>query len=222
MKRVKRVALALVASALLIGCDPESVSVDVPLSAIERVKTGQTVYVEAEVVYSVDSSSQKEVPRIKAAIERHFGSAPCRVAYTPATPNGRLRTTFLVPLSSSTSLDGLDARDQAAPFMLVYDRAGGKLSQVLLRRNLSRLNSRLSDISLEIEADLGAGPFTFRLLNDIGKSVSATSYAAWVDGAPIPVGKTRIGEMTTILFNKGTSNTPDFWHEEAPFILLGE
>ena len=47
MKQMSKVAIGIVALGLMVGCEPDKITVEVPVSAIGKARNGEVVYLKA-------------------------------------------------------------------------------------------------------------------------------------------------------------------------------
>ena len=214
-------AFALVVAMLLVtGCEPDKITVEVPVSAIQKAKQGETVYLKARangVSEIVPDDISKKKDQIRQVIEKNLGKGG-RMSIKSKSDSGlSFSAQWKIPLFQ----DGhLPADGNSYPMWLVLTKESDRLTLVSNRQCLDAMNEQLDSVDFMMDkiSELGMTDIVFD--NDTDKEFRYTIYGAFINGDSKVscTQKVAVGDESTVSFGRKSSDS--IWHDTHPVVFL--
>ena len=219
MKRTIKVVTAIIMFGLIIGCEPDKITVQVPVSAIAKARNGEIVYLKASANGSpeiVPDSVTKKKDQIQHIIEQALGKGS-RVTMQKRSAGVSFSAKWKVPLFKQ----GQHTKEcEEYPIWLVLTKEEDRLMLISNKTRIDAMNKKLDNLDFMMEeiSELGMTEFVFD--NDGDLSFSYKVYGAFIDGkAKISwTEKVTPGDESTVAF--GRKSEDSIWHEIVPVVFL--
>lgn len=212
---------ALVGAILLAtGCEPDKITVEVPVSAIQKAIQGETAYLKARangVSEFVPNDIAKKKEPIRQIIEKNLGKGG-RMSIKSKSDSGlSFSAQWKIPLfqQGHVPTDG-----NSYPMWLVLTKECDRLSLVSNRQCIDAMNEQLDSVDFMIGkiSELGMTDIVFD--NDTDKEFRYTIYGAFVNGDSKVswTQKVAVGDESTVSFGRRSSDS--IWHDSNPVVVL--
>lgn len=210
MKRTPFLLLPLVA--ILAGCTPDSLTVTIPVSAIDVARSGSSGQATAKIVFStIDDDDAGELHRV-CDIVRPFLGPGGDVRSEKDELSGKLTASFKIPVVPESGLRSCGA------VLAVVLRGNGRL-EIAEGPRMPALKAELEDFRSSFDISLDGGKQVFRLVGDSDAVLRATVHGVFVDDRPVAVETIRVGrgDWTSIRFDRSDGSV---YGEIVPFLEL--
>lgn len=215
--KIRNLAIIAACATMFAGCEPDKITVEVPVSAIAAARAGKVAYVKANAIGSSemggsDISAKKD--RIRNAVERRLGKGGKFSIRNTDSSGVAYSAKWRVPVYRQGSAPD-DATDY--PFCLVLAKDGVNLILLTNKDKISAMDSALSDIDFSLGASvLCSTDITFE--NDTDEDFSYTVHGAFVDGNAKVCWRQKLepGDESTASF--GRKPPESVWHELSPMV----
>lgn len=219
MKQMSKVAIGIVALGLMVGCEPDKITVAVPVSAIGKARNGEVVYLKAraEGVSEVtpDSILEKK-DQIQQIITQSLGEGG-RVSLRKRSPGLAFTAQWKIPLFKQGHVPNAAAN---YPLWLLLAKDEDQLLLISNQSVIDAMNKKLEDVDFMFEkiSELGMTELVFN--NDSHELFSYKVYGAFVDGnAKIAwTEKVASGNESTVAF--GRKSEDSIWHDMPPAVFI--
>lgn len=210
MKRTPFLLLPLVA--ILAGCTPDSLTITIPVSAIEEARSGPSGQATAKIVFStIDDDDAGELHRV-CDIVRPFLGPGGDVRSEKDELSGKLTASFKIPVVPESGLRSCGA------VLAVVLRGNGRL-EIAEGPRMPALKAELEDFRSSFDISLDGGKQVFRLVGDSDAVLRATVHGVFVDDRPVAVETISVGrgDWTSVLFDRTDGSV---YRKIAPFLEL--
>ena len=215
MRKIIKVTAAIGLFGLMVGCEPDKITVHVPVSAIGKVRNGEVVYLKASAngkPEMVPDSVTEKKDQIQQIVEQALGKGS-RVTMQKRSFSAKWK----VPLFKQ----GQSAKEcEDYPIWLMLTKEEDRLMLISNKSRIDAMNEKLDDLDFMMEkiSELGMTDLVFD--NDGDSPFSYTIYGAFVDGkAKISwTEKVAPGDESTVTF--GRKSEDSIWHETIPVVFL--
>ena len=219
MKRMIKVAAAIVMFGLIIGCEPDKITIQVPVSAIEKARNGGVVYLKASASGSpeiVPDSVTEKKDQIQHIIEQALGKGS-RVTMQKRSAGMSFSAKWKVPLFKQ----GQPTKEhEEYPIGVVLTKEEDRIMLISNKSRIDAMNEKLDNLDFMMEkiSELGMTELVFD--NDGDSPFSYTVYGAFIDGkAKVSwTEKVTPGDESTVAF--GRKSEDSIWHEIVPIVFL--
>ena len=219
MKRMIKGAAAIIMFCLIVGCEPDKITIQVPVSAIGKARNGEIVYLKAsangnpEIV--PDSITEKK-DQILQIIKQSLGNGS-RVTMQKRSAGVSFSAKWKIPFFKQ----GQSTKEcEDYPIWLVLTKEEDRLMLISNKSRIDAMNKKLDNLDFMMEevSELGMTELVFD--NDGDSPFSYTVYGAFIDGkAKISwTEKVAPGDESTVAF--GRKSEDSIWHETAPTVFL--
>ena len=214
-------AVALVGAMLLAtGCEPDKITVEVPVSAIQKAKQGETVYLKARangVSEIVPGDISKKKDQIRQVIERNLGKGGHMSIKSKSDSGLSFSAQWKIPLFQ----DGhIPADGNSYPMWLVLAKESDRLTLLTNRQCLDAMNEQLNSIDFMMDKISELSMTDIVLDNDTDKEFRYTIYGAFINGDSKVsyTQKVAAGDESTVSFGRKSSDS--VWHDTNPVVFL--
>ena len=213
---------AISAAVLLTGCEPDKISIEVPVSAIQKAQQGETTYLKIRangVAEFAPDSILKKKDLITRIIEKYLGKGSHVTMRKDSNSDISFSAQWRVPLFIH---DRVPSDSDSYPLWLVVMK-DNYLRLVSNKRHIDAMNEELNSVDFMLEAitELGMTDIVFN--NDTSKDFQYRVYGAFINGAAkiLWTQKVAAGEESTASYGRKSSDS--IWHDAAPLVeLFGE
>ena len=215
------VVFALIGTMLLAtGCEPDKITVEVPVSAIQKVRQGETVYLKARAngvseIVPDDISKKKE--QIRQIIEKNLGKGGRMSIKSKSDPGLSFSAQWKIPLFQEGHVP---ANGNSYPMWLVLAKEGDRLTLITNRQCIDAMNEQLDSVDFMMDkiSELGMTDIVFD--NDTDKEFRYTLYGAFINGDSKVscTQKVAVGDESTVSFGRKSSDS--IWHDTNPVVFL--
>lgn len=210
MKRTPFLLLPL--AAILSGCTPDSLTVTIPVSAVESARGGSSGQATARIVYStIDDDDAGQLSRV-CDIVRPFLGPGGEVKSESDEISGKVTASLKIPVVPESRLRSCGA------VLAVVLRENGRL-EVAEGPRMPALKAELKDFNSSFGISLDGGKQIFRLVGDSDAVLRTTVHGVFVDDRPVAVETIRVGrgDWTSIRFDRSDGSV---YGEIVPFLEL--
>ena len=205
---------------LAIGCEPDKITIEVPVSAIQKAKQGETVYIKARangVSEIVPDEISKKKEQIRQVIEKNLGKGG-RMSIKSKSDSGlAFSVQWKIPLFRH---EQAPADGKSYPMWLVLTKESVRLTLVSNRQCLDAMNEQLDSVDFMMDkiSELGMTDIVFD--NDTDKEFRYTIYGAFINGDSKVscTQKVVVGDESTVSFGRKSSDS--IWHDTNPVVFL--
>lgn len=205
---------------LLVGCEPDKITVEVPVSAIQKVKQGEVVYLKAH-ANGVSEFAPDDILNKKTQVEQIIGKNLGKGGRLNIKKNSDHGLSFSarwrIPFFQE---ENLPADGNSYPLALVMSKDGDRLVLISNRENINAMNKELKSVDFMMDGISELGMTEIAFDNDTDKEFRYTVYGAFINGKPKIswTEKLDVGDESTVSFGRKSSDS--IWHDTAPLVQL--
>ena len=219
MKRIIMMLIGIVVLGLMVGCEPDKITIQVPVSALGKARNGEVVYLKASANGNpeiVPNSVTEKKDQILQIIEQALGKGS-RATMQKRSAGVSFSAKWKVPLFKQ----GQSTKEcEDYPIWLILTKEEDRLVLITNKSRLDAMNEKLDNLDFMMEKVSELGMTEIVLDNDGNESFSYLVYGAFIDGkAKIAwTEKVAPGDESTVSF--GRKSEDSIWHEIAPVVYL--
>ena len=219
MKQIIIMSFGIVALGLMVGCEPDKITVEVPVSAIEKARKGEVVYLKARAEgaseMAPDSILEKK-DQVQQIVSQALGEGG-RVNLRKRSVGLAFSALWKIPLFKQGNTP---KTADSYPIWLVLTKDEDRLLLVTNQSRIDAMNEKLDDLDFMFEkiSELGMTELVFN--NDGNEPFNYKVYGVFIDGKPKAVCTVKVepGDESTVAF--GRKSEDSIWHEVPPFVML--
>ena len=221
MKQIIMVSIGIVVLGLMVGCEPDKITVEVPVSAIEKARKGEVVYLKAraegasEIAPDSILEKKEQVQQIVARALGEGGRVNLRKRSAGLAFSAQWKIPFFKQGNTPKTADGY-------PLWLVLSKDEDRLVLLANQSRINSMNEKLDDLDFMFEkiSELGMTEIVFN--NDGNEPFSYKVYGVFIDSKPKIAWTEKVapGDESTVAF--GRKSEDSIWHETAPVVFLSE
>ena len=211
---------ALAGMTVLTGCEPDKITVEVPVSLIQKAKQGETSYLKIRAngvsEFAPDDIKEKK-ENIKHIIEGSLGKGGRVTIQNNGGSGLKFSAQWKVPFFKQ----GCAPKDaDSYPFWLVLTKNCNRIILLANKDRISSMNEKLDNVDLMMEKISHLGMTDIVFDNDTDGEFHYTVYGAFIDGnSKISwTQKVAAGEESTVSF--GRKSPDSIWHDTDPLVVL--
>lgn len=201
------------------GCEPDKITITVPVSAIQKVMNGETTYLKTRATgfeeFAPDSILEKK-GAIESVIRNGLGKGG-RFDMRKKSSGIEFTANWKVPLCLQNALP---KDSDAYPLLLVMTQDKSRLILVTNDSRIKAMNEKLSDIDFTMDDISPLGMTEIVIENDTDTEFKGQVCGAFIDGKPKIHWTETIPPGDDATFSFGRKSTDSIWHDSCPTVFL--